>query len=394
MRHIDVAERRSRLAARQFLVEPASDAVEVAAAMVGLHSSDPATVYLSLQARAAGFTKKTLQDALYDERSLFRLLGMRRTLFVVDRDLAAVMTAACTQALVAAEQRRLAKLIQDQDIASDGAEWVEAVCVATLEALHRRGEAVATELREDVPELRLKIRFGEGKKWGGETGVSTRILFLLATEGRIVRARPRGSWLSSQYRWAPTADWMGGPLTTLDPPAARAELVARWLGTFGPGTMTDIKWWTGWTVRDTRAALTAVDAVKVTIDDTDGETTAYVLRDDVEEAPAAQPWAALLPSLDPTPMAWKQRSWFLGGHDAALFDRNGNVGPTVWCDGRIVGGWGQDREGHVEVRLLEDVAASARVAVDAACARLGSWLGDDIVSPRFATPLQKEIAGR
>ena len=51
------------------------------------------------------------------------------------------------------------------------------------------------------------------------------------------------------------------------------------------------------------------------------------------------PWVALLPGLDSTVMGWKERAWFLGGHQHALFDVNGNAGPTVWCNGRIVGGW-------------------------------------------------------
>ena len=36
-------------------------------------------------------------------------------------------------------------------------------------------------------------------------------------------------------------------------------------------------------------------------------------------------------------MGWKERDWFLGEHAEPLFDRNGNAGPTVWRDGRVVG---------------------------------------------------------
>ena len=65
--------------------------------MVGLHSSDPTTVYLSARARVDGFAPADLEDALYERRSLVRILGMRHTLFVAPRDLAAVMDAACTR---------------------------------------------------------------------------------------------------------------------------------------------------------------------------------------------------------------------------------------------------------------------------------------------------------
>jgi DNA glycosylase AlkZ-like len=313
---------------------------------------------------------------------------MRRTMFVVPTDLAAVMDAACTQALAPPERRRLEGLVADQGLAADAGPWLADVEAQVLEALARRGEATAVELTEDVPELGLKLSFGEGKTWGGTQGLSTRILFLLATEARIVRGRPLGSWISSQYRWAPTDTWLGGDLASWDDVEARAELLRRWLRTFGPGTATDLKWWTGWTVAKTKAALAAVEAVEV---DLDGGT-GWVLPDDLEPVEDPEPWVALLPGLDPTVMGWKERAWYLGEHGPVLFDTNGNAGPTVWVDGRVVGGWSQDPEGSVVFRLLEDVGADARAAVEAEVARLDEWLAGVRVTSRFPTPLQRELA--
>ncbi len=104
------------------------------------------------------------------------------------------MDEACTKALAPGEHRRLVGMLEDQGVApaGTGARWLQRVARATLAALTARGEATARELTKDVPELGAKLNFGEGKTWGGTMGVSTRILFLLATEGRIVRARPLG----------------------------------------------------------------------------------------------------------------------------------------------------------------------------------------------------------
>ena len=93
-------------------------------------------------------------------------------------------------------------------------------------------------------------------------------------------------------------------------------------------------------------------------------------------------------------MGWKERDWYLGPHAARLFDRNGNAGPTVWADGRIVGGWGQRADGVVEAELLEPVDATASRAVEREAAALTEWLAGTIVTPRFRTPLEKEIAAR
>jgi hypothetical protein len=123
----------------------------------------------------------------------------------------------------------------------------------------------------------------------------------------------------------------------------------------------------------------------------DGGTTGFVLAHDLDPVPAAEPWAALLPALDPTAMGWTERGWYLGEHRAALFDRTGNVGPTVWWDGRIVGGWAQRKDGEVAFRMLEDVGAEAAAAVEAAAGELASRLGDIRVTPRFRTPLEREL---
>jgi hypothetical protein len=390
VRVITNAERRARLGVRHLLAGRAGDVGEVAAALVGLHSSDPATVYLSARARVDGFEVADLERALYDERSLLRMLGMRRTMFVVPHDLAAVMDAACTKALAPAQRRRLVTLLEAQGIAADGEAWLTDVEAQTLHHLERRGEATASELRSDMPEFTESLRFGEGKPWGGFTGVSTRILFLLATAGTIVRARPRGSWLSSQYRWTTLERWIGGPLPVLDPAGARADLVRRWLQAFGPGTLTDLKWWTGWTLRDTRAALAGVGAVEVGLHD----DVVYVLSDDV--APVEEPgdWVALLPSLDPTVMGWKEREWYVGDHTGRLFDRNGNAGPTVWWNGRVIGGWSQRRDtGEIVFRILEPVPEDVRDRVGAEATALREWMAERRVAARFPTPLERELRG-
>jgi hypothetical protein len=128
-------------------------------------------------------------------------------------------------------------------------------------------------------------------------------------------------------------------------------------------------------------------AVEVDLDGAAG----LALPGDLEPVPPPEPWAALLPALDPTVMGWSGRAWYLGAHGPALFDRSGNPGPTVWWDGRIVGGWAQRRDGEIAVRLLEDPGAEAAAAIGAAAGRLRAWLGDVRVTPRFRTPLEREL---
>jgi hypothetical protein len=92
-------------------------------------------------------------------------------------------------------------------------------------------------------------------------------------------------------------------------------------------------------------------------------------------------------------MGWQSREWFLGPHAPALFDRTGNIGPSVWLAGRIVGGWAQRASGEVVVRLLEDVGTEAEAAAAAEAAALEARLGDARVTPRFRVPLERELTG-
>lgn len=356
--------------------------------LVGLHGTDPASVILAAAARLDSPAVPAIERAMYEERTLVRILGMRRTMFVVPLDLAAVIQASCTRSIAVLERRKAIDLFARASLAADPRAWLEDVEASTLRALIARGDALATELGEDEPRLRLEIVVPDAKTYGGHLNVVTRILFLLAADGKIVRGRPRGSWISSQYRWSTTEAWLGQAFPELAPDEARVDLVRRWLAAFGPGTEADIKWWTGWTLGEVRRALAEIGPETVDIDGTVG----LVLPGDTAVTARPEPWVALLPALDPTVMAWAGRDWYLGEHRSALFDRNGNAGPSVWSDGRVVGGWASGKNGGVVVRLLEDVGLAATTAIEAEAERLGIWLGATRITPRFRTPLEQELS--
>jgi hypothetical protein len=354
---------------------------------VALHATDPATVHLAAAARLREPAVEPVERALYDDRVLLRLLGMRRTMFVVPVELAPVVQAACTLAIAVRERRRQVELLQGAELGADIEPWLAEVEEATIRALAARGQATAAELAADVPGLRQQVLMAAGKSYGGWVNMTNRILMLLAAEGRIVRGRPRGSWISSQYRWSPMEAWLPGGMAELPPDRARVELVRAWLRAYGPATVADLRWWTGCTAGEVGRALLEVGPVEVEMD---GQT-GLLLPEDAEPVESIGPWVALLPALDPTVMGWSRREWFLGEHGPALFDRSGNPGPTVWWDGRIVGGWAQRRDGQVAVRLLEDVGAEAAAAVDAEAERLSRWLGPIRVTPRIRTPLERTL---
>jgi len=385
IRAVSAAERRARLAVRHHLA-PAARAGTVAGATAGvlaLHGTDPASVYLSAWARTRGDSRAAIEDALYAERALVRMLGMRRTVFVVPADLAPVIQAACTDQVAERLRRQLTQVVQAAGIAPDAASWLKDVGEATARALAERGSATGAELSRDEPRLRTPIVQAADNPYGGAVNLTNRLLTLLSAEGLMVRGRPRGGWTSLQFTWS-----AAGERTPWPAPAARAELARRWLFAFGPAPVSDLRWWTGWTAAQVKQALTSLEITEVGLDGAPG----IMLAADQDE-PAAEPWPALLPALDPTAMGWRDRAWYVGEHTQALFDRSGNIGPTIWWDGRVVGGWAQRHDGEIAVRLLEDSGSEAEAAISAEAQRLRAWIGPDRVTPRFRTPLERELAG-
>ncbi|MEU0830600.1 winged helix DNA-binding domain-containing protein [Streptomyces sp. NPDC005969] len=385
MHAISDTQRRIRLGRRHLLGPSvrAASAVSVADAVVALHATDAATVFLSTCARLAEASVNTVERALYEDVSLVRLLSMRNTLFTVSSRLAPYVDASNARAVAAKERRTFLKHLRDDGNGLDE-NWLVETEKATLAALTARGSATGSELSAAVPALRTKITIFPGKKQETVQGVATRVLRVLAAEGLIRRDRPRGSWTSSQFRWTAGEPWPARELAE-----AQAELALRYLRSYGPATEADLKWWTGWGLGQVRSALAATGAEEVRLD---SGATGWVSPGDTETEPPLEPWAALLPALDPSAMGWADRGFHLPAeHRAALFDRAGNIGPTVWWNGEIVGGWAQRADGEPVWRLLSDIGRDATGAIEAEAARLSEWVGETRITPRFRTPLEREL---
>jgi len=394
---------------RHRLSVPANGVVSVAdaaRAMVALHATDPATVYLSAWART-GCAAADLEEALYESRRLVRALGMRRTMWVVPAAHLPVVQRACTDDVARRLRRQLERDLERLGGIANAGPWLRDVGESVVAALAARGGAAGAELSADEPRLRTQLVYAADKSYGGPQNITSRVLMLLSAEGLIVRGRPRGGWTSGTFTYHPAREWLDGaadagaagsgagkdgPDADADPDAARAELARRWLWTFGPAPVSDLQWWGGWTKTQTKAALASLPVTEADLDGQPGVMLAD--DDDPGDGPAdgPAPVAALLPALDPTPMGWQERAWFLGPHAPVLFDRTGNIGPTVWWAGQVIGGWAQRSSGEIVFRLLEDAGSDAVAAVEAEAAKLESWLGPLRVTPRFRAPLERELS--
>lgn len=359
---------------------------QTASGLLGIHSTDPVSVYLALAARHAVTSVAEAEHALYDDRTVLRMLGMRRTLFIVPRRLVAAVQRGYTDGFVDKERKRLAGWLERTGVAGDGFQHLDRMAALVFDFIAQHGEASTREITSAVPELDVRFTPPVGSATGS-VSVGSRVVLIMTAAGELVRTRPLGTWISSQYRYTTATRWLGSPIEPMDAAEARATLAREWLRGYGPGTEADLKWWTGWNLTQTREALAAVGAVEVGLE----SGTGYLLADDLDSTPETGESVALLPALDSTPMGWKERDWYLGTHAPRLFDRNGNVGPTVWWNGRVVGGWTQRSDGEIRIGLLDEVPAGVRAAIDDEAARLAAYVGDARFTPRFGTPLHREL---
>ncbi len=384
-------ERRARLARRHRLIraERTDDIPTIADDVVALHSSDPATVYVSALVRMEHPEIAATERALYDDRTVIRHHAMRRTMWVMTPATARRAHAAATAKIAAADRKRtVAALDREPDI-EDPEAWLDAAEREVAALIAERGSMTARAVGEALPHLVTPVVFGASTRNPASINAHTKVLQQGGFDALLVRTRPTGSWISSEYAWASVDTWLDAPIAGADTRSAAAELLDHWLHRFGPATDTDIRWWFGWTASMAGTALADTGAVQVELV---GGTEGWLAADDVDPVPAVGPWVRLLPGLDATTMGWKQRDWYLDPTMVPrLFDRFGNAGPTIWADGRVVGGWIQRPGGDIVLDLLGPLGAEQRVLLDDAIDELTGVLGDTAVKPRFPSPNQREL---
>ncbi|SDE33565.1 winged helix DNA-binding domain-containing protein [Auraticoccus monumenti] len=373
VRHVPDDERRARLARRHGIAPQhrLASPLVAAEAMTVLHATEPATVHLSVHARVDDVTVADVERALYEERTLVKQLAMRRTLFAFPRDLLPAAWGSASARVATAHRARVAKDVEHASLATDGRIWLAEAEAAVVAHLADGSARSAKELREALPQLHGRIGGTTEKRYDISISIAPRVLTQLGLEAVLVRGVNGGHWRTSRPQWTLMSTWLGDVPAPLPAAEGYAELVRRWLRTFGPGTAADLQWWLGSTKGAVVTALGDVGAVPVSLDD---GGTGWLLPDDLDPVAPTDHWVALLPVLDPTVMGWKERGWYLDGHGRDLFDSNGNAGTTAWVDGRVVGCWVQDDDGRVRVSPLEPLPDAATRALDVEAERLTRWL--------------------
>jgi hypothetical protein len=389
------------LAHKQHLL-PASrlaDVVQVTRDIVALHATDATGPYLSLWARVPDFQRQALEDALYERRELARVHCMRMTVHAVPSDEVPFFFQAYVERHTRAELRGWEPLLVQAGMCQEGeAEaLLKKLHNRVLDVLTEKGPSTVRQISQAVPELKTKIRHSVGKSYEGEFGIGSRIMLTMSVLGLLVRARPRGSWRSNLYEYAALSGWLPGvDLESVTPQEARAWLVQCYLAAFGPATLDDIQWWTGFSKGEAEEALGGLEPAVLEVSIEGLDDGYLMLADDAQQlcdfAQPGVPYVFFLPALDPYIMGYRDRRRFLAAeHRTRVFDRAGNAMPTVWANGRVVGAWGQRKDGNVIYGLFELAGEEERTLLEGEAQRLEGFLGGEFLPPRTSTPFTRAL---
>jgi DNA glycosylase AlkZ-like len=188
--------------------------------LVGMQAQVPENPYVALWSRLRDFEPVQL-SSLIAERRAVRAPLMRSTIHLVSaRDCLAIHP--ITQPV-------RARVFQSP--------WSNGMAGADLADVVAAGVGLLTE----EPRTRAQLAALLGPRWPDADPLA--LAYAVTFNAALVQTPPRGLWgESGQATWAPAELWLDEPL---DPNAAPEALVRRYLATFGPASVADIRTWSG-----------------------------------------------------------------------------------------------------------------------------------------------------
>ena len=354
----------NQLRKQLLLDEKVPDFYEVAKAQLGLHSTDYWTPYFSAWARLGDFDAKDMFESIDSGRKLVRTHAFRTTIHVMHIDNLSMILSATGPSLFRAyrtDKYRKVDVLTDQEI--------EAMLSGVRDAL-KEGPLRTSDLKKIVPDIGEHVRSA---------------LLMLMARGNVVRAKANHA-RSNLTSYALLDQWVEGfKLKIIDEQEAITNLIQHHIERFGPVSVDDIAWWLRLTKTAVKNAISTLGEEIVPTNSGKGQmymtNSDFGIATSIEKPKEDQIW--FLPYEDHFLKAFIDRAEFIGESiQPMLFpaDRNhfwpsnpdapqkmpskgtratGEVRPTIWLNGRVVGRWELDDEGQQKKVVLSIYAKVA-----------------------------------
>lgn len=351
---------------RHHLATPAQDArpAEIVRAMCGAHAQVLSAAELSIGLRMAGVTRAAIRRALWEERSLVKTYGPRGTVHLLPTEDLPLWTGA------------LSAIPAGASTLPEGAQMTPDQTSAVIEAI--ADALAAAELTADELTVAIVERVGP---WAGDPVMPAfqgywprwrQAMAAAAHRGALCFGpnRSRTVTYTSPQRWLPD-------FQPMDSQQAQAELLRRYLHSYGPATPQQYAKWLAaprrWASELFERLTTELEPVEL------AGSRAWVLAGDTAMPPAAPENLRLLPYFDAYGVGCHPRELVFPGraYERALAGGQGGNFPLLLIGGMAAGVWHQRRAGRYidfTVEPLEPLSAAQRRALDEQVTRVAAFL--------------------
>jgi hypothetical protein len=360
---------------------PATDVVQAARDLVGLHATGAPNPYLQLFTRMPGFTRPALDHELYERRSLARVRCMRGTLFLLPLDLLPIAWAATRELVLGPSTKYLT---------------VQGLTPRSYERWASLVDAVLAGRALSAAQIRTELG-------AGHNIALPAVLNQMCDEGQLLRDRPVAGWRDAHSTYRRLAEAL--PQVQLDryePAQAAALLIERYIDRYGPVTFDDIAWWTGLGRRRCRDALHELGTQITPVRLPEWDDEHLVRRADLDRIMHAtrptRTQVSLVAALDPYTMGFRRRARLLNpDRQDFVYDRGGNATSVALVDGQIAGVWDVlTPSGEVGFFPFDTLTSPVADQIRVELARIGSFIAETEVEVRWVgemVPLTDRRAG-
>lgn len=328
-----------------------TDAVSICRDICGAQAQMMSPAYLQLWARDHGLTRTGIEDALWKKRTLVRTSLMRQTLHLIPSDEFWLYITALKNCRVAGALRVMARC-------GIGQEEADGLTGLILEIL-ASGPLGRTAIRAAVrPRVSKRVRAWMDKVWS--------IVRVPVGEGLICY----GPGDAGETTFIHTDQWLKKQDGRLAEDEARGKLLQKYLGAYGPATLTDFAHWAGLPMTQVRPlpALLADALVEISVDG----SKCLMLLSDLKALKTAKSnrgggSVRLLPHFDPYLLAHREKNHLLSAqHYKRVYRNQGWISPVVLVNGRIAGTWSYERQAArmlAKIEPFQPLSRDERAAV-------------------------------
>jgi hypothetical protein len=230
------------------------------------------------------------------------------------------------------------------------------------------------------------------------------VVNLMCDQGLLIRGNPAKGWKSSLHTYYSFSEFFPDiDLNEVREEDAKKSMVKKYLASFGPVTVTDASWWTGYTKTEIKHFFNEFkdDITLVEISGIERECVLLASDRKLLESTGVpkKPLVHLMPLLDPYLMGYKERKRYLTQeHYTRIFDRSGNVTSTILVDGQISGIWDIEEGTNpiVKIFLFSRVNPEVSKEIQSKAKKIGKFIsGKDVQVKRCRSmiPLTERTMG-